>query len=154
MYLTLKVVYYRKRCRRTLTGCLHMTYYDNEIKKIRAVVYSNKGQIDIVIALRKYICQHFDQDLNLDLLSKKQYVSKFHLLRVFKRYYGQTPHQFLTDKRIEQSKELLKKGVPVNKAGFAVGFESASSFSTLFKNKTGLPPAIFQKKQLSQRVVK
>ena len=127
-----------------------MTFYQKEITRIRNSHYSNEGQIDTVIAARSFISSNFDQELNLDLLSRISYVSKFHLLRLYKKYYGQTPQQFLTDKRIEKSKEYLKKGKNITETCFAVGFESPSSFSTLFKNRTGLTPTEFQKEQLSQ----
>jgi len=127
-----------------------MTLYESEIKRIRSIVYSNQGQIDTVIATRNYIDNNYDTDLNLNLLSHIRFVSKFHLLRLFTKYYGQTPKQYLTDKRIEKSKEYLKKGKNITETCFAVGFESPSSFSTLFKNRTGLTPTEFQKEQLSQ----
>lgn len=127
-----------------------MTFYESEIKRIRSIVYSNQGQIDTVIGTRNYINNNYDTDLNLDFLSHNRFVSKFHLLRLFKKYYGQTPKQYLTDKRIEKSKEYLKKGMNITETCFAIGFETPSSFSTLFKSKTGLTPTEFSKEQLSQ----
>lgn len=123
-----------------------MTFYESEIKRIRSIFYSNQGQLDTVIATRNYINNNFETGLNLDLLSHVRFVSKFHLLRLFKKYYGQTPAQYLTGIRIEKSKEYLEKGMNITETCFAIGFESPSSFSTLFKNRTGLPPTQFQKK--------
>ena len=77
-------------------------------------------------------------------------MSKFHLLRLFKKHYGLTPRQYLIDKRIEKSKEQLKNGMSVTETCFAVGFESLGSFSTLFKTKTGKSPSEFQNEQLSR----
>jgi len=127
-----------------------MTFYESEVRRIRRMVYSNQGQLDTVIGIRNYINNNYDTDLNLDLLSHIRFVSKFHLLRLFKKYYGQTPKQYLTDKRIEKSKEYLKKGMSIAETCFAIGFEDPGSFSTLFKNRTGLTPTGFQKEQLSQ----
>lgn len=126
------------------------TYYEKELKRIRSDIYSNQGQLDTVIGTRKYIDNHYDTELNLDLLAQNQFVSKYHLLRLFKRYYGLTPRQYLMDKRIEKSKECLTSGMTVTETCFAVGFESLGSFSNLFKNKTGKAPAQFQKEQLSR----
>jgi AraC-like DNA-binding protein len=123
-----------------------MTFYENEIHRIRSVVYSNQGQLDTVIGTRKYIDNNYDTDLNLDFLSHNRFMSKFHLLRLFKTYYGQTPKQYLTDKRIEKSKEYLQKGMSISDTCFAIGFESPCSFSTLFKSRTGLTPTRFQKR--------
>jgi AraC-like DNA-binding protein len=123
-----------------------MTHYQSEIIRIRNICYSNKAQIETVIGARHYINNNFDMDLNLNLLSRTRFTSKFHLLRLFKKYYGQTPKQYLTDKRIEKSKELLKNGRSVSETCFAVGFESQSSFCTLFKQRVGLTPTEFQKR--------
>ena len=123
-----------------------MTHYQSEIIRIRDICYSNKAQIETVIGARQYINNNFDRELNLNLLSRTRFTSKFHLLRLFKKYYGQTPKQYLTDKRIEKSKELLKNGRSVSETCFAVGFESQSSFCTLFKKRVGLTPTAFQKR--------
>ena len=123
-----------------------MTHYQSEIIRIRDICYSNKAQIETVIGTRHFINNNFDRELNLNLLSRTRFTSKFHLLRLFKKYYGQTPKQYLTDKRIEKSKELLKNGRSVSETCFAVGFESQSSFCTLFKKRVGLTPTEFQKR--------
>ncbi len=128
-----------------------MTFYQTEINRIKNICYSNNTQIEIVISTRNFIDNNFYKNLNLDLLSQTHFVSKYHLLRLFKKYYGLTPRQYLMDKRIEKSKENLINGMSVTETCFAVGFESLSSFSTLFKTKTGKSPSVFQKEQLSIR---
>ncbi|WP_285008049.1 helix-turn-helix domain-containing protein [Pedobacter faecalis] len=122
-----------------------MTYYQTEFIRIRQLVYPNQQQLDGVIGLKRFMDSNFDQDLNLDALAEAGFVSKFHLLRLFKRYYGQTPMQYLTGIRIERAKELLKSGMPVTQTCFAVGFESPASFSTLFKRRVGQTPLAYQK---------
>ena len=128
-----------------------MTYYLKEITRIKNNCYSNQGQLDTVIGTRHYINNNFDNELNLDLLSHMRFTSKFHLLRLFKRYYGQTPMQYLIDRRLDKSKELLLKGQSVTETCFDIGFESPSSFSTLFKSKFGLTPTEFQKRAIFTR---
>ncbi len=122
-----------------------MTFYEKEVLGIKKMIYANEAQIKTVIRARHYIDTHLENELSLDILARIHYTSKYHLLRLFKRYYGQTPKQYSIEKRIERSKELLKEGIPVNETCFLVGFESRSSFSTLFKNKTGMAPVEFQK---------
>ena len=73
-----------------------MTFYEGEITRIKTIVYSNQGQLDTVIGTRNYINHNYDTDLNLDFLSHTRFTSKYHLLRLFKKYYGQTPKQYLT----------------------------------------------------------
>ena len=129
-----------------------MTFYEKELNRINSIVYSNQGQIDTVIRVRNYIENNYDANLNLDLLSHIQFFSKYHLLRLFKRYYGLTPRQYVMDKRIEKSKAYLKSGMTVTEICFAVGFESLGSFSTLFKSKTGKSPVDFKKSNFQEAI--
>lgn len=128
-----------------------MTFYQNEINRIRNICYSNEKQIPRVIETRNFINCNYSDPLNLEILSHNQFTSKFHLLRLFKRYYGQTPKQYLTQKRMEKSREFLAEGFRVSEVCYLVGFESPSSFSTLFKRINGQIPIEYQKEQLSQR---
>lgn len=128
-----------------------MTFYQTEINRIKNICFSNNTQIETAISVRNFIDNHFYKDLNLDLLSQTHFVSKYHLLRLFKKYYGLTPRQYLMDKRIEKSKENLINGMTVTETCFSIGFESLGSFSNLFKTKTGKSPSVFQKEQLSIR---
>ena len=129
---------------------VEMTFYEKELNRINGIIYSNQEQIQTVIGVRNYIDNNYEIDLNLDFLSHTRFVSKYHLLRLFKKHYGITPRQYLIDRRIEKSKEQLKKGMSVTETCFEVGFESLGSFSTLFKTKTGKSPSEYQKEQLSR----
>lgn len=123
-----------------------MTFYQKKLQELQGEIYANKRQLKTVIDIKNYIETNYEENLNLALLSHLQYISKYHLIRLFKQYYGVTPRQFLIDKRIEKSKELLKNGTSVTETCFAVGFNSLGSFSTLFKTKTGKSPTEFQKR--------
>lgn len=131
-----------------------MSYYQQKINALKKSHYSNEKQIESVIGIKNYIDNNFEAKLNLDFLSHTRFISKYHLLRLFKRYYGLTPRQYLIDKRIEKSKEHLKNNMSVTETCFAVGFESLGSFSSLFKSRTGKSPSQFQKEQLSRSTSK
>lgn len=122
-----------------------MTFYEQELKRIRKTVYSNQHQLDKVIATKHFIDRNYEKELNLELLSKSLLTSKYHLLRLFKKNYGVTPKQYHINLRIQKSRELLSEGVSVTETCFSVGFESLGSFSSLFKNRTGYTPSQFQK---------
>ncbi|QZT38440.1 AraC family transcriptional regulator [Halosquirtibacter xylanolyticus] len=122
-----------------------MNRYNREIAKIKDACYSKQWQLDTVIGIKPYIDNHYQDDLNLDLFSRIKFVSKYHLLRLYKRYYGLTPKQYLIDKRVEMSKVYIRDGMSITEACNEVGFESLGSFSALFKRKTGFTPTEFQK---------
>jgi len=73
-------------------------------------------------------------------------LSPHHFLRVYKRAYGETPHEFLTRLRVERAKKLLARGTHnVTEACFEVGFSSLGSFSTLFAGRVGLSPSEYRR---------
>lgn len=123
-----------------------MTLYQQYLKDYKAFKFHNEGQLEAVMSIRKFIDEHFEQEVNLDLLAEKKFISKYHLLRLFKRYFGQTPRQYLVEKRLGRAKELLTTGTPVTETCYAVGFKSLGSFSSLFKSRNGVSPREFQKR--------
>lgn len=127
-----------------------MNFYESELKRIRSTIFSNQEQIEKVVAIKHYIQSNYQSNLNLDHLSQNSFVSKYHLVRLFRKYYGLTPRQFLIDQRIKHAKKHLKQGMTVTETCFAVGFESLGSFSTLFKNKTGSSPQQFKKSNFGE----
>jgi len=123
----------------------NMTDYVNEVNRIKNICFSNKIQIEIAVKTKRWIDTNFGQEINLDLLAYLQFTSKYHLIRVFKKYYGITPRQYLINKRIEKAKNNLKSGKSVSDTCYAIGFESINSFSNLFKAKTGMSPSIYRR---------
>ena len=122
-----------------------MNYYIQELKRIKEVCFSNKIQLDIAIKTKRYIDTNFEKEINLDLLAHLCFASKYHLIRVFKKYYGITPRQYLINKRIEKAKKYLESGKSVSDTCYTIGFESINSFSNLFRAKTGMPPSIYRR---------
>ena len=110
-----------------------------------------------LVQAKFFIDANFAEAINLDAIADEAYFSKYHFIRIFKTIYQQTPHQYLTSVRIEQAKKLLQTNIPVADACYACGFESISSFTTLFKKTTSITPAEYRRQQLdlhADRLVK
>ncbi|MEL7534930.1 MAG: AraC family transcriptional regulator [Bacteroidota bacterium] len=122
-----------------------MNHFIQEAARIKAICFSNKVQIDIVVDTKRYIDAHFEEEIDLALLASLRSVSKYHLIRLFKKYYGLTPKQYLIDKRIANAKEILKSGKSVTDTCYTIGYDSVHSFSTLFKAKTGVSPSAYRR---------
>ena len=101
-----------------------------------------------LVQAKLFIDAHFDESINLDAIADEAYFSKFHFLRIFKKTYRQTPHQYLINVRLEKAKMLLQANIPITEACYACGFESISSFATLFKKTTGFTPSEYRQQQL------
>ena len=102
-----------------------------------------------IIKAKIFIDKNFDEKIDLDNISEESCFSKFHFIRLFKKAYGKTPHQYLKDVRMGRAMQLLHQKISVAEVCFAVGFESVSSFTGLFKKTIGLTPSQFQKQQQS-----
>lgn len=105
-----------------------------------------------IVQAKLYIDNNFADKIDLDNISDEAYFSKFHFIRLFKKVYGKTPHQYLTFVRIEKATLLLRTGKPVSQVCYAVGFESLSSFGSLFKRIVGSTPSVFLEEQQQMKI--
>lgn len=97
---------------------------------------------------RDYAAALFHMPLTLDELARVACLSPNHFLRTFKALFHQTPHQYLTTRRLEQARRLLlQTDLSVTEICFAVGFESLGSFSWLFRRQIGLSPEAFRRQK-------
>jgi AraC-like DNA-binding protein len=100
-----------------------------------------------IVQAKLFIDTNYADKIDLDNISDEAYFSKFHFIRLFKKVYGKTPHQYLIFVRIEKATLLLRTGKPVTEVCYAVGFESLSSFGSLFKRIVGTTPSAFLEEQ-------
>ncbi|MEO8769876.1 MAG: helix-turn-helix transcriptional regulator [Ferruginibacter sp.] len=104
-----------------------------------------------IVQAKLFIDINYIENIDLDNISEEAYFSKFHFIRLFKKIYGKTPHQYLTSVRLEKAKQLLAKGLTVSEVCTSVGFESLSSFSSLFKNTFAVSPTKFISDQIERQ---
>lgn len=117
-----------------------------EIEKLPPIKFSTKAELyKRVCRAKEFIDDSFEKPLTLEIISREAYLSQFHFLRLFKTIFKQTPHQYLTKKRIEKARMLLSKtDMPVTEVCLEIGFESPGSFSWMFRKKFGLSPEMFR----------
>ena len=98
-------------------------------------------QKDLLFGVIGYINRHLNENLTLDELSRRFFVSKYHLCRAFRQHTGTTFLSYLTTKRIVAAQQLIKEGLPVTEIAYRVGFRDYSSFYRAFRKQTGSAPA-------------
>ena len=92
----------------------------------------------------RYIVHHLDEDLSVDSLSKRFYLSRYYLMHRFKAVTGYTVHQYISQKRLLLAGELIRQGVPVMKAAEQAGFSEYSTFLRAFQNTFHMSPREFR----------
>jgi len=98
-----------------------------------------------LLRARRFIDDSYNMPIDLDQISSAACLSRYHFLRLFREVFNRTPHQYLTERRIEKAKELLSEGgLTVTDVCFEVGFESLGSFSSLFHKHVGYPPIAYR----------
>jgi AraC-like DNA-binding protein len=100
-----------------------------------------------IVQAKLFIDSNYTENIDLNNIADEAYFSKFHFIRLFKKVYNKTPHQYLIKVRIEKAMQLLRAEKPVSETCYAVGFESLSSFSGLFKHLVGITPSSYLQQQ-------
>lgn len=99
-----------------------------------------------LLRARDFIDRCYDRPLDLEVIARQAHFSRYHFLRAFRRAYAITPHQYLTQRRLDRARDLLEEGeLSVTDVCLAVGFQSLGSFSTLFRRHVGRSPADYRR---------
>lgn len=96
---------------------------------------------DKIISVLSYINTHLTEDISIDSLAERFYISRYHLMHSFKLETGYTIGQYLTTKRLLYAQELIKNDMPVTEACLTCGFQNYSTFSRAYKKNFGTSPS-------------
>lgn len=89
-----------------------------------------------------YLNQHYTEEITLDMLQDKFFISKYHLCRTFKKYTGLTLHDYLQKKRLVHARELKSQGISLTDVATMSGFRDYSSFYRAYQKEYNTSPKI------------
>jgi AraC family transcriptional regulator len=122
-----------QKCTRALTG--------------RSVVALSSGALDRRRLRRvlDYIDANLEGDLTLDLMASIACLSRYHFARAFRQAVGQSPHRFVSAKRLDRAKSLLMQGDrSLMDIALSLSFSDQASFTRAFRQATGQAPGRFR----------
>ena len=91
------------------------------------------------------IDRDYAEPLDINVLAAQAHCSRYHFIRSFQAAYGEPPGLYLTRRRIERAKDLLRSAnLTVTEICFLVGFGSLGSFSRRFSELVGLSPTAYR----------
>jgi AraC-like DNA-binding protein len=93
---------------------------------------------------RDLIDRRYADPLDVPTMAQHALMSPAHFSRQFRAAYGETPYSYLMTRRIERAMALLRDGVSVTDACYAVGCTSLGSFSTRFSELVGEAPSSYR----------
>lgn len=87
-----------------------------------------------------FLENHLTEALSVEDLAEQFYISKFHMMRLFKKETGQSVYDYITERRLFFARELIRQGVSATESCFQAGFGSYSSFTRAYGKRFGTTP--------------
>jgi AraC-like DNA-binding protein len=93
-----------------------------------------------ILRVKDYLHRNYWKNISVEDLTEIAQLSRFHLMRTFRRDVGLSPHAYLTQIRVEAAKKLLSEGASIVNVASDIGFTDQSHFTRHFKRMTGVTP--------------
>ena len=111
------------------------------------IIYAEHWQMpEEINILKKFLDENTGRKVNLDEICQQVSRSKPHLIRLFKKYTGSTPYDYLMKKRVEHAKlMLIHSTMSIKEIADKLQFSDQYYFSNYFKKTTGTTPSEFRR---------
>lgn len=97
-------------------------------------------------AVKNYIDTHFQETITLEQLAEAAHQNKYYVAHTFRESFGVSPIRYLTERRVEESKSLLRMtNYPIGEISGLSGFSSISVFCQTFKRVTQMSPREYRR---------
>jgi AraC-like DNA-binding protein len=120
--------------------CQLMVYLGREALREDDSLISGRIVDSKTVEILRYINENITSDLSIDELADKYYISKYHMMRLFRAETGFTIHGYITEKRLLLARELIASGKSASEACYACGYKDYSAFSRAFKKNFETSP--------------
>lgn len=123
------------------------------VKLVRELQEENgdiaEGLPDTFRRILEEIDRHYTENIQLSKLAEQFYCSSTYLSRMFKKYIGMNYVDYITKKRVERAKELLKRqDMSIDDIMTAVGWQDPKHFRAVFKKQEGISPSEYRRRSL------
>lgn len=88
---------------------------------------------DALTGVHRYIRYHYMEELSVELLSRSFGFERSYLFRSFKRRYGVSVKEYITEVRMHHAKDFLAQGMRVSETARIVGYKDEFNFSRAYK---------------------
>ncbi len=128
-----------------------LAYADSaELKYLKGKI-SVCGDSQMVYETRKYVNEHYAEDINVKTIANQIHFSEQYFGRQFKKATGKNFLEYLSEVRIEKAKQILASGEKVEAVWERVGFKSRRYFEKQFLAYTGETPGQYRKNKMERK---
>lgn len=99
----------------------------------------------LITNVLEFISEHYNEDLSLEGLSARFFVSKYHLSHEFSRAVGTGVYRYIMLKRLSAAKQLLFENISAGEVCYRCGFKDYTNFYRAFKAEYGISPRELKK---------
>ena len=100
----------------------------------------------LVYKIVDYLNEHYAENLTLQKISEKFFISASNLSHAFKKETGLSPIQYIMQRRIGEAQSLLvETSLPIQEIEYQLGFNDTAHFSKMFKKYVGVTPKEYRK---------
>ncbi len=117
---------------------------------------SNRSDIkhdERITEILEYLNKNLTEDLSIENIASKFYMSRYNLMHKFKAQTGFTVHSYIQQKRLLQANLLIRKGMQISDACKECGFGDYTSFVKAYKKSFGASPREYHKANSAIEVV-
>jgi len=115
------------------------------LKGNEPIYASDNSEFMRVSPILQYIQTNLSEELNLDSIANRFYISKYHLCHIFKMATGFSVGQYIINSRIIKARSFLREGYSVQAAGEQAGFHNNAHFIRTFGKLSGISPGRYRK---------
>jgi AraC-like DNA-binding protein/ligand-binding sensor protein len=118
----------------------HLSIKSNEI-----AMHQASAEPPVIARARKYIEEHYMEDLSLGMVAKAMNTSLFYFCKLFSKAAGMPFTEFVSRTRVEKAKNLLlNRNLRVSEIVYEVGFQSLTHFNRVFRRIVGESPTDYR----------
>jgi len=103
-----------------------------------------------VLACREIVEAKLSERLDLAMLAHASGVTRFQVIRNFKKVTGLTPGGYIRVRRVERAAQLIADGTALSEVAVACGFADQSHLTRTFRALRGMTPSIFREALISR----
>jgi len=107
----------------------------------------NEDDLSLIKEVESYISEYYCSDtFTVDSILKKTYTSYHKLNFLFKSIHGMTISEYIRNKRIEKSKEMIADNAKsISQIAYEIGYSSISNYILAFKKIYQITPGKYKK---------